>query len=312
MKLRLVAWGLAVGGWAAAASAQPALEDHAKHERWDRLIKNAGRPASGIWPWGEMLRSPDLDVTLLATLAAGMAGAPAAINADEAPQAWREARKDGTLIRPDSALKLAADSMFPYADQGKGPMVAWAYTESEAQRTAYVFCYARSAELEEAAFITADFGFNGQVMVLNRGTGTAWREPAAEAHQATLDPKGIAYFEVAPIRDNGLVFFGDQGKYVSNGRQRIAAVASVTGGVAVTVIFAKGENTVTVFGFAPRLPKVRTRRDEAGEVAYDSGTGRFSVQVSPPSPEPSGSDQLREAKLEIVISKPDLAEATEK
>jgi hypothetical protein len=296
---------VAVGGWPTLAPAQTGLQDHAKHERWDRMLKAAGKQAGGDWPWGEMLRSPDLGDSLLATLAAGMAGAPAVGNVERAPQSWRESRSDGALIRPDSTLTIAADSLLPDSAENKAPMVAWAYTADEAQRTAYVFCYARSNEPEKANFTTAEFGFSGEVMVLNRGTGAAWREPADEAHQASLYPRGIAYFEVAPIRANGLVFFGDQGKYVSNGRQRIAAISSVPGGIAVTVIFAKGENAVTVFGFAPRAPKLRTRRDKAGEIAYDSGAGRFSVQISPSVSETSAGGRLREAEVEIVMGGPD-------
>jgi hypothetical protein len=245
-----------------------------------------------------MIGSPDMDSALLATLAAGAEEAPASISPKVAEQtAWRAARIDGVVVRPDLALTPTQLSTMPEAVANNGPMVAWAASDHAGQRTAYVFCYDRTADPAQASFTPAEFGFNGRVMVLNRVTGSAWREPADEAYLAPLDPQGYAYFEVAPVRPNGLVFFGDQGKFVSNGRKRIAKIANVAGGVAVTVDFAPGEDEVYLFGFAPSAPKAHAKTGRVGAVTYYEGNGRYSAPVSPPD---AGSG-VRHAEVEFVL-----------
>jgi len=102
------------------------------------------------------------------------------------------------------------------------------------------------------------------------------------------------------VRSNGLVFFGDPGKFVSNGKQRIAQILEIVNGVAVTVLFAPGEHDLTIFGFAAAAPRVHAKSGAAGEVTFNVGNGRYSVLVSAPS----GGSGVRSAEVEIIGGPP--------
>lgn len=77
------------------------------------------------------------------------------------------------------------------------------------------------------------------------------------------------------------LFFGDAGKFVSCGQQRIPSVCDEAGRLDVTVTFAVGEKEVCLFGFAKTEPKVMATTGSVGKLEFDPKTGRFSVNVHP-------------------------------
>jgi hypothetical protein len=85
-------------------------------------------------------------------------------------------------------------------------------------------------------------------------------------------------------------------------RKRIAALSDEPDRLTATVMFAPLEQSVRLFGYAPRRPTVTAQSGSAGEVAFDKRTGRFEVLVSP-SPEqlheePAG-DPVRQALISL-------------
>ena len=118
-----------------------------------------------------------------------------------------------------------------------------------------------------------------------------------------LAPDGTVYFEIALVGRSGIAFFGDAGKFVSNGVKRIAALDDQPDGVVATVTFAAGEKSVRLFGYASRAPRTRAIRGAAGAANYDAATGRFEAEVSPAAEitkEIPGGDLIQQAVVQFT------------
>ena len=271
--------------------------------RWDDFlyVSQLAR-AVGIWPWTDVFMSTETNNLLISVLSAGMVGIGDAIGHEDKVNLLRVARPDGVLVKPDESL-LPLDSV--YVAQANGqitPMVAWTYSDHGSPRgvadksststqkgltprgklrTAYVFAYNRQPADAAADFVPAEFGLNGKVCVLDARSGIAVFQSARKRVQLSFEPGGTAYYEITPVGHSGLAFFGDAGKYVSNGRQRIADLNEADGSLTVTVTFAAGEKSVQLFGYAKRAPKVIAERGSVGDITFDSNTGRFTVETMP-------------------------------
>ncbi|MGH9448143.1 MAG: hypothetical protein ACRD3O_20840, partial [Terriglobia bacterium] len=96
-----------------------------------------------------------------------------------------------------------------------------------------------------------------------------------------IGPDGTGYYIVAPIGPSGMALFGDKGKFVSMGKERIAWLEQGPHSLTAQVLFANNENSVTLFGYSPSKPAVVVRGGRAGSVMFTKVSGYFSVQVSP-------------------------------
>ena len=89
-----------------------------------------------------------------------------------------------------------------------------------------------------------------------------------------------SYFIVAPVGPSGIAFLGDQGEFVSLGQKRISQLAD-DGTVRATVEFARGEQAVTLHGYAPAAPTVTATGGAVDGLSYDAATQRFQFAVHP-------------------------------
>ena len=275
--------------------------DRFERAQWDQFLytsRLAG--ALGIWPWADVFMSTETNNLLMATLSGGMVGVGDAIGAENKENLMRVARPDGVLVKPD-ALLLPLDEMYVAEASGKkSPMMAWTHSDHGSLRTAYLFAYNRQKTSSETGFSPAALGFKGQVCVLNARSGAAQNQSAGQRFVFTLNPEETAYYLVAPVGQSGLAFFGDEGKYVSNGRQRIAALEDAPGRLSVKVTFAAHEQPVRLFGYARHVPTVTARSGAAGALNYDAASGRFSVEVSPAATVIPGRDPTQNAVVEFT------------
>jgi hypothetical protein len=110
---------------------------------------------------------------------------------------------------------------------------------------------------------------------------------------------------VVPVSRSGVALFGDADKFVPDGRKRIAALEDAPQRLTATVLFAPGEDSVRLFGYAPRPPAVKAQEGSSGEVSFDGKTGRFEVRVSPgpaPGPAPAASGPSEDPVRRAIVS----------
>ena len=260
--------------------------DHFGREKWDTFLYTSRlASALGIWPWCDVFMSRQTDNLLLATLSAGMVGIGDRIGAEDKKNLLHAVRTDGVIVKPDTPL-VPLDAM--YTAGSRRPMIAAAHTDHGALRTGYVFSYGRAFEVVNVAFTPAQVGVPRDVYVYDARKRTARRLAASDAFTFVLASNETAYFVVAPVARAGIALLGDEGKFVPDGRKRIAALSDEPERLTATVMFAPLEQSVRLFGYATQRPEVTAQTGSTGEVAFDKRTGRFEVSVSP------GPEQLHE------------------
>jgi hypothetical protein len=279
--------------------------------KWDEFLY-ASRLASalGIWPWADVFMSTERDNVLIATLSAGMVGIGDKIGTEIKENVLRAVRLDGVIVKPDTPL-LPIDATYvsdasgmPAADGSRSllPMIASAHTDHGALRTAYVFAYGRGSVAARASFTPAQVGVRQDVYVYDAHARTARRMAASEAIALDLAPHATAYFILAPVSSAGVAFFGDDGKFVPDGRKRIASLVEAGNRLTVTVTFAPQEKALRLFGYATRRPNIAAQTGSVGEATFDEQTGRFEVSVSPSreqANEGPGNDPVRHAIISV-------------
>ena len=272
-------------------------DDHFIRARWDDfLFVSQLARAAGIWPWADVFMSTEQNNLLISVLSAGMVGVGDPIGRENKENLLRATRPDGVLVKPDESLLPLDDVYVAQANGKKNPMVAWTYTDHGPLRTAYVFAYVRKKENSVASFKPAVLGLSGKVVVLNARTGAASFQSARKNVPITFGADGTAYYEVTPVGKSDIAFFGDEGKYVSNGQQRIAGLVDANDKLTATITFAAGEKSITVFGYTKDKPRASTSLGSVGDLSYDKNTGRFSVEVMPAAEvSNSGSDPVQTA-----------------
>ena len=255
--------------------------DRFSSARWDKFLYTSElASALGIWPWSDVFMSTETDNLLLSTLSAGIVGVGDPIGAESATNLLQTIRADGVIVKPDEPI-VPIDSMYIQDAQATNqPMVASTYTDfGSGMKALYVFAYARAANTPAtASFTPASLGLPGSVYVYNYFTGTGTVLPAGGTFTDTVSSG--SYYIVVPIGASRIGFLGDAGKFVSWGKKRISQVTD-TGSVQATITFAKGETSLTMYGYAPSQPKVAATDGTVGVVTYNSGTGIFSYPVSP-------------------------------
>ncbi len=257
--------------------------DRFLRHRWDAFLYTSRLARSvGLWPWADVFRSTETENLMLAVLSGGVVGASDAIGQQDKTNLMRATRADGVLVKPDAPI-VPADAMYlADATQAESsPMVAWTYTDHGPLRTAYVFVYNRRQQSADASFIPSTLGLSGAVLIYDPTHRRAVRQRAEEAFHLNLGVEGSAYYEIVPIGTSGIAFLGDEAKFISNGRKRIAALAERADGLHATVAFAEGEKTVTLTGYADRGVQVRVDRGSPPPVHFDAATKFFTVDVFP-------------------------------
>lgn len=276
-------------------------DDRFGRGRWDAFLYNcqlAG--ALGIWPWADVFMSTETDNLLLATLSAGMVGTGDAIGREDRDNLMQVVRADGVIVKPDVPIVPLDEDYLDAAVGKKSPMVGWTRVDHGKLRTAYLFAFSRESADAETAFKPAELGFSGRVCVLNVRSKTVSWQNADEPVKIPLTPDGTAYYAIAPVGKSGLAFFGDEGKFVGNGRKRIADLTDERGALTVRVIFSAGEAKVRVFGFAEHAPRAVASSGSVGAVDFDSGTGRFAVDVSPAAAVTGETDLIQSAAVRFT------------
>ena len=134
----------------------------------------------------------------------------------------------------------------------------------------------------DLTFTPAELGATTDVYAYDRATSSGKLLKAGDAYSTTLDPKGAGYYILAPVGKCGIALLGDQGKFVSTGKQRIAAINEAGDSLTASVLAAPAlEKEIVLHGFAPKKPVVIVTGGSADAVEYDATSRHFSVKVHP-------------------------------
>ena len=130
-----------------------------------------------------------------------------------------------------------------------------------------------------ASFHPAGLGVDGQVYIYDYFFDTGTIVAPGDLYSRSL-ADGRGYYIVAPIGQSGIAMLGDRGQFVTLGKKRVQALAD-DGTVHITIAFAAGETSRTIFGYAPMAPGVVSKTGSAGPVNYDPVSQRFTIDLMP-------------------------------
>lgn len=279
--------------------------DRFNPNRWnDFLYVSRLASALGEWPWSDVYHSTERDNVLLSTLSAGAVGIGDAIGHETKTNLLRAVRADGVIVKPDAAIVPLDRCYLADAQHRDAPLTSSTYTEHGGLRTAYVFSYVRpKSPPGEVRFTPAELGFRNPVYVHDYFHNSARRLNMADTFAAPLAQGGTAFYIVSPVGRSGIAFLGDQDKFVSTGKQRIATANDEPGKLTATVVFAERETSVILHGYSVVAPRASVENGTAGVVNYDAARQHFAVEVriDPQSPtEATSGDPTRQ--LTVVFS----------
>ncbi len=254
-----------------------ASEDGFTRARWRNFFYTARLAWSvGLWPWTDVFMSSQRDNLLISTLTGGMMGVGDAINGANKANIMRAIRPDGVLIKPDVPLLLMDKTIIAEAQGKTNPSMATTYSQHTGGRTTYLFGFTSGSST--AGFTPAELGYSGSVYVYDMNKDSGHLLTAMQANADTFSD--TIYYVVAPVTQSGIAFLGEQGKIAPLGSKRIKDWSD-NGTLSVSVVFAAGETSVTLSGYAPTMPTITADTGMVGAVQYDAASKRFTVPVSP-------------------------------
>jgi hypothetical protein len=272
-------------------------DDRFSRARWRNFLYTSQLAfAVGSWPWTDVYFSDETDNLLLDTLSAGPVGTGDPLGAEDRNNILKAVRADGVIVKPDVPI-IPLDRMYiadasaaaPSARERRGlkPFLASAWTDDGSFRTAYVFAFSRSgAAYQTVRFSPSEVGTQAPACVYDYLTHQVTRLKPGQEFDTDIGPDETDYYVVAPVGPSGMALFGDQGKFVSMGKERIASVDAGPHSLTADVLFGANEGSVTLFGDALARPKVIVRNGTAASIAFTKSTGYLSVRIMPRMSDP--------------------------
>jgi hypothetical protein len=258
-------------------------DDGFTRDRWmPFLFTSRLAGALGIWPWADVFRSTDRDCMLLADLSAGMVGIGDAIGRENRANIMLAVRPDGVIVKPDAPLVPTDETYLELAANRTDLLIASTYSDHAAGRTAYVFAYSRSRTAGAAVqFMPAKLGVKGDSIVYDVFGNSVDRVADGAEFSGKLGASGLSYYVLAPFGNSGIALLGDQGKFVSMGKQRIATAHDEPGRLTVEVVLADGEGPVVLHGYVATgdAPRFTSQNGAIEGTTFDNATKHFTVTI---------------------------------
>jgi hypothetical protein len=254
--------------------------DRFDREKWDSFLYDSRlATAVGLWPWTDVFFSNELPNLILSTLSAGPVGVGDAWGEANAHNLAAAVRTDGLIVKADSPL-LPINLMYASdALNERAPMVAMSENAFGNQRASRVFAHPRSASQESVAVPLSSLEMTEPVFAYDWVTHNGGVIPDRGSLRMNFTD-GSDYQTLSPVNRQGLALLGDTEKIVSLGKQRFAAIDD-HGTLRVTIKFARGEDTLTISGYASHRPKFKALQGKLNDTSYDPQTKIFRAQTAP-------------------------------
>jgi hypothetical protein len=189
----------------------------------------------------------------------------------------RVVRPDGVIVKPDDSITPLDSAYIAQANHRGLPLLAAAQTRHEGSTTSYVFAFRQMDELRTASFLPIALGYKGPVYAYNYFRKRGMYVEPSQAIEFAVPDRG-AYWIVVPVGASGIGFLGDAGKFVSNGRARIAHIDD-NSVLTARVLFSTNERRVHLYGFSLVKPEIQARRAVIENLAYDPHTQLFQFDL---------------------------------
>ena len=276
--------------------------DRFESGKWNSfLYSSCLANAVGAWPWTDVYPSVETRNLLLGTLSAGPVGVGDALGTLSPNNLARAVRPDGIIVKPDVSLVPIDQTYLNDAQGANLPMVAATHVDNGTLRAFYLFSYARSSANTNASFNPGQLGLAGPAYVYDyfNQTGSVISNGGSFSFSTTTagNTSGGVFHVVVPIGPSGIAFLGDNNKFVTLGKKRIAALSD-TGVLKATVLLAGSESNLVLAGYAPAKPYAWALGGSVGVVAYNAATRLFTVHVAP--------DASQTSRVALSLSLPPL------
>lgn len=243
--------------------------------------------ALGIWPWVDVCDSSDPHNLIMMNLSAGIVGISDAIGKEHKNNIIKCVRNDGVIIKPD-VPNLPVDSTYISDAKGMGkPVVSSTYTQHQNGKTFYVFAYSRrkgasfmpDTDKVDLSFTPAEFGAQGKLFIYNYFTKTGYVIDAEQHFEDCLLKKNdlCSYYIIAPLGNSNIALIGDKDKFVTCGKKRIKKVVEENGKLTTTIVLANGEESITLFGYAPQKVGCEAENCRLENIDYDMQSNQFTI-----------------------------------
>jgi len=256
--------------------------DRFNEDHWKSFLFN-GRLASalGEWPWTDVFNSTERSNLLLATLSGSMVGIGDQLGKFDRANLLRAVTPQGVIVKPDTAIVPHDSAYVASARRSGSPVVATAATHHPAGTTTYLFAFldaeTRGYEPRHAKIQPSAFGYQSPVYAYNYFGGYGMYLRYSDSYEIEVPADG-AYWIVVPVGPSGIGFLGDQDKFVSNGKNRIAQIND-DGELSAQVVLAEGESRISLHGFSAGRPEVRASGASVEHLVYDSQTQLFHFDL---------------------------------
>jgi hypothetical protein len=283
-------------------------DDRFSQSRWNSFLYTSRLAASmGIWPWSDVFASSETNNFLLAALSGGPVGIGDPIGKEDKANIFKSVRADGVIVKPDAPCLPLDQCYITDAAKSGEPLLSATATDHDGLRTSYLLVFNRNrTEARTARFNPGELGYKGQVCVYESASGTATPLPSDQLFEITLPPNAARSYIVAPIGASGAAFFGDSGKFVATGKQRISRLKDEPGKLSATVLFAHSEKTIELRGYASMKPTVSVQNGTPDDERFDPATHLFTLDISvnQSSAVESASNPVRSALVVFTFGTP--------
>jgi hypothetical protein len=264
-------------------------QDGFNSTRWDPFLYGSRLASSlGVFPFADNVYSTDVMSLVLETHSAGLMAIGDAMGSEVASNLLQAIRNDGVIVKPDAPIvpmdsTYLADAQAQLQNGPPPPMLASSYSNRGGASIAYVFGYSRAANggPQNISFSAADLGLPGAMYVYNYFSQAGQLVAANSNFFDSVSTAG-SYYVVGSVGASGIAFFGDTGKFVSAGRQRIGPIQD-SGILNTSIQFTEGETSTSIQGYSPTPPVVTANQGSVGPVTYDPVRQIFTVVVTPSS-----------------------------
>jgi hypothetical protein len=269
--------------------------DWGQHLYCSQLIKSVGS-----WPWVDNFRTNELGNTLLCVLSAGMVGVSDTFatvgNSYNVSNLLKMVRRDGLAVKSDVPM-TPTDATYIRRAAGDHTFTCSTFSQVAGKKVVYVWDWANGATNYSSNFKPADFGMSGNVFVYNYfdTTGSLIGANASYAYPVSGGSSGASgtdwkYYVLSSVGPSGIAVVGDQGKFVTFSKNRIAAITETAAAVTLSVAFGpfdsgNPDQPATIIGYAPS--RVSASADSGGVVSgqtYNSTTHVFKFNFQPNGP----------------------------